>query len=58
MNMFWLLLCGGLFFGWGCVVVDIFYLVVGGGGWSWMVVGGDGRWWMMVGHGGWWHCLV
>ena len=46
------------FTGWWCVVVDIFYLVVGGRGWSLMVVGGDGRWWMVVGHGGWWHCLV
>ena len=32
MNIFGLLLSGGLFCGWW-VVVDIFWLVVGGGGW-------------------------
>ena len=31
--MLWLLLSVGPFFGWWCVVGDIFWLVVGGGGW-------------------------
>ena len=31
MNILWLLLGAGPFFGWWCVVVDIFWLVVGGG---------------------------
>ena len=30
------------------MVVDIF----------WLVVGGDGWWWMVVGRGGWWHSFV
>ena len=30
------------------MVVDIFWLVVGDGGW----------WWMVVDRGGWWHNLV
>ena len=32
MNIFWLLLGGRPFFGWWCVVVDIFWLAVAGGG--------------------------
>ena len=32
MNIFWLLQDGGQFFGKWCVVVDIFWLVVGGRG--------------------------
>ena len=61
MNIFWLLLDGGPFFGW-FVVVDIFWLVVGGsgyilasGGWWWVVVD---TFWLVVGLGGWWHNLV
>ena len=61
MNIFWLLLDGGPFFGW-CVVVDIFWLVVGGsgyilasGGWWWVVVD---KFWLVAGLGGWWHNLV
>ena len=34
--------------GWLWMVVDIFWLVVGDGGW----------WWMVVDRGGWWHDLV
>ena len=48
-------------FGW-CVVVDIFWLVVGGsgyilasGGWWWVVVD---KFWLVAGLGGWWHNLV
>ena len=37
MNIFWLLLGNGPFFGWWWVVLDMFWLVVGGG-WWWMVV--------------------
>ena len=37
MNIFWLLLGGGPFVEWRRMVVDIFRLVVGGGGW-WRVV--------------------
>ena len=33
MNIFWLLLDGDPFFGWWWVLVDIFWLVVRGGGW-------------------------
>ena len=33
MNIFWLLLGNGPFFGWWSVVLDMFWLVVGGGGW-------------------------
>ena len=33
MNMFWLLPGAGPFFGKWLVVVDIFWLVLGGGGW-------------------------
>ena len=51
MNILWLLLGGGPFFGWWCVLVDIYWLVVGGGGWRWMKV-------MVVGRGTWWHSLV
>ena len=36
-------------------MVDIFWLVVGGGGY---ILDGGGRWWMMVGRGGSWHSLV
>ena len=46
--------------------MDIFWLVVGGGGYIltgegrwWMVVDGGGGWrWMVVGRGGWWHSLI
>ena len=44
--------------------VDIFYLVVCGGGWLWMgrvvldgggyILAGDGWWWMVVDGSGWW----
>ena len=40
------------------MVMDTFWLVVGGGGWSWVVVYifrlvvGDGRWWWVVVGGG------
>ena len=37
-----------IYFGWWWVVVDIFWLVVGRGGW----------WWVVVGRGWWWHSLV
>ena len=62
------------FFGWWCLVGDIFLLVVGGGGWWWwwvvvdmflLVVGGGGWWWMVVScgryifaGGGWWWMVV
>ena len=66
MNIFWLLRGGGPFFGKWQVVVDIFWLVVGGsgyiltgGGWQWvvvdifwLVVGGGGWWWVVFGGGG------
>ena len=64
MNIFWLLLGGSPFFGWWCVMVDIFWLMVGDGGCWWIyfdwwgVVGAGGRWWMVVGRSGWWHSLV
>ena len=58
MNIFWSLLGGGPFFGWWWVVVDIYWLVVGGcgyilagGGWWWVVVD---MIWLVVGGGGWW----
>ena len=51
MNTFWLLRGGGPFFGQWQVVVDIFWLVVGGGGWQWVVVD---ILWLVVGGGGWW----
>ena len=54
MNIFWLLLRGP-FFGWWCVVVDIFWLVVGGGGY---VSAGGRLGWMVVGCGEWWHNLI
>ena len=38
------------------MVVDIFQLVVGGGGWCWLVVARGGSWQLVV--GGWWHSLV
>ena len=41
MNTFWLLLGGGPFFGWWCLVVDIFWVVVDI---FWLVVGGSGWW--------------
>ena len=42
-------------FGWSWVVVDIFWMVVGGGGWCWVVVDDVLWWWMVVGRGGsWW----
>ena len=59
MNIFWLLQAGGPFFGKWCVVVHMFWLVVGGSGyilasvgWKWLVVdifslvmdGGGWRW--------------
>ena len=52
MNIFWLLLGGSPFFGWLWVVLDIFWLVVGGG-WMvvnifWLVVGGGGCWWLVA----------
>ena len=37
-------------FGWWWVVVDIFWLVVGGGGWRWTYFG----WWWVLVDGGWW----
>ena len=53
------------FFGWWCLVGDIFLLVVGGGyvfasgGWQWMVVVGCGRYILLaVGDGGWWWMVV
>ena len=65
MNKFWILWGSGPFFGKWQVVVDIFWLVVGGGGyilagggWLRVVVGscgyilaGGGWWWMLVGGG-------
>ena len=58
MNVFWLLQSGGPFFGKWQVVVDIFWLVLGGsgyiltgGGWQWVVVD---IFWLVVGGGGWW----
>ena len=62
MNIFWLLRGGGPFFGKWQVVVDIFWLVVGGsgyiltgGGWQWVVVD---IFWLVVGGGGWWWWVV
>ena len=62
MNIIWLLLGAGPFFGWWCVVVDIFWLVVGSDGWWWVVVGsggyilgGGGCWWIYF---GWWWVVV
>ena len=56
------ILAGG---GWLWVAMDIFWLVVDGGGWWWMVVGDGGWWWicfgwwwMVVGGGGWWWVVV
>ena len=54
------------------MVVDVFWLVVGDGGWWWvyydwwwLIVGGGGTWgiyfgwwWVMVDGGGWWHSLA
>ena len=43
-------------------VVDLFWLVLGGGGY--ILPGGGWRWvvvdifWLLVGDGGWWHSLV
>ena len=37
-----------IYFGWWCVLVDIFWLVAGRGG----------LWWVVVGREGWWHSLV
>ena len=57
MNMLWLLLGGSPFFAWKWVVVDVLWLVVGGGGWwmvvniFWLVVGGGGWCWVVVGGG-------
>ena len=59
MNKFWILWGSGPFFGKWQVVVDIFWLVVGGGGY---ILAGDGWWWVvvdifwlvMVGGGWWW----
>ena len=62
MNIFWLFRGGSPFFGKWYVVVDTFWLVVGGGeyilagvGWRWMVVGGSGWWWIYF---GWWWVVV
>ena len=69
MNTFWLLRGGGPFFGKWKVVVDIFWLVVGGSGYIlagggcwwvvldifWLVVGGGGWWWIYF---GWWWVVV
>ena len=59
MNILQLLQGGGPFFEKWQVVVDIFWLVVGGGGWLWVVVDGGGYilagggwWWMVLGGGG------
>ena len=30
------------------MVVDIFWLVVGGGEWWWIVMGGGGWWWLVA----------
>ena len=49
MNIFWLLVGGGQFFGWSWVVVHIFWVVVHEGGWWWIYFG----WWQgMVDVGG------
>ena len=52
MNIFWLLLGGCPFFGWWCVMVDIFWLVVGDGrcwgiffDWWWVLMLVDGGGW-------------
>ena len=37
--MFWLLVGGGPYCRWWRVLVDIFWLEVGGGEWWWVVVG-------------------
>ena len=37
------------------MVVDRFWLMVGGGGLWWMVVN---IFWLVVGGGGWWHSLA
>ena len=55
MNKFWILWGSGPFFGKWQVVVDIFWLVAGGGGY---ILAGDGWWWVFLGRGGLWHSLV
>ena len=40
------------------VVVDIFWLVVGGGGWCGYILAGGGSWWVVVGRGGSWWVVV
>ena len=55
MNIFGLLLSGGLF----CrlwMVVDIFWVLVAGGNWWWVMV--DIFWVVVRGGGWWWHSLV
>ena len=52
MNTFWLLRGGGPFFGKWQVVVDIFWLVVGGRG---CTLAGGGCWWTYC---GWWWVVV
>ena len=56
MNIFWLLLNGGPFFGRRWVMVDIVWLVVGDIFWLvvdifWLLVGGGGWWWVVVSGG-------
>ena len=48
MEISWLVVGGS---GWWYMVVNIFRLMVAGGGWSWMAVGGCGWCWMVVGGG-------
>ena len=55
MNILQLLQSGRPFCGKWQVVVDIFWLVVGGCGY---ILAGGGRWWMVVGGGEWWWVVV
>ena len=72
MNIFWLLLGGGPFFGWWQIYFGWRWVIVASGGslladgewwWVvvdvfWLVVDGGVWWWVVVGRGEWWPSLV